>query len=449
MGRILIVDDEAPQREIMRKILAAEGHEVSEAGSVSEAEALMGEGGPELVLTDMKMPRQGGLALVERIASTPFPPEVVVITAFGTIETAVKAIRTGAYDYLTKPIDGDVLLLVVARALEKYALRQESRRLRDELDRRVSKELVYRSGAMAEVVGTAVKVADSDATVLIRGESGTGKERVARLIHQKSQRSGRAFQGINCAAFPESLLESELFGHEKGAFTGAHVRKIGLIESASGGTLFLDEIGDMSLNTQMRMLRVLQEREIRRVGSTAPIRVDVRVIAATHRNLEDAIRQGSFREDLYYRLNVIPIHLPPLRERKEDIPALVEHFLSRSMRGKSMEEDALAALADYSWPGNVRELEAVLERVSILSSGPRIREAEVTRELRAFSRTRAEGDAEFTLPREGLVFEELEHEVLRQAMDRCEGNMTEAARLVGMSYRTFRYRALKFGIVEK
>jgi DNA-binding NtrC family response regulator len=449
MGRILIVDDEAPQREIMRMILAAEGHEVSEAGSVSEAEALIAEGGPELVLTDMKMPRQGGLALVERIAALAFPPEVVVITAFGTIETAVKAIRAGAYDYLTKPIDGDVLLLVAARALEKYALRHESRRLRDELDRRVAGELVYSSAAMARIVETAVKVADSDATVLIRGESGTGKERVARLIHQKSARAGRAFQGINCAAFPESLLESELFGHEKGSFTGAHARKIGVIESAHGGTLFLDEVGDMSLNTQMRMLRVLQEREIRRVGSNAPVRVDVRVIAATHRNLEEAIRQGAFREDLYYRLNVIPIHLPPLRDRREDIPALVGHFLSRSMRGKTMEEGALEALADYSWPGNVRELEAVLERVSILSSGQRIRAEEVARELRAFARPRLEDDADFTLPREGIVFEELEHEVLRQAMVRCEGNMTEAARLVGMSYRTFRYRALKFGIGEK
>lgn len=449
MSKILIVDDEPGQRHIMQAILSAEGHEVAEAGSVDEAELRIKELQPDLVLTDMKMPQRGGLVLVERISRLEFPPEVIVITAFGTIETAVKAIRMGAYDYLTKPIDGEEFQLVVHRALEKFNLRQERLRLRIELDRKVLSELVYSSDIMRKIVETSTKVADSDATVLIRGESGTGKERIARLIHQKSPRRNMAFQGINCAAFPESLLESELFGHEKGAFTGAHARKIGIIESASGGTLFLDEIGDMSLNIQTKILRVLQEREIRRVGSTSTSKVDVRVVAATNRNLEEAIRLGSFREDLYYRLNVIPINIPPLRERKDDIPALAGYFLGKSSRRKTIEPGAVAALSEYDWPGNVRELEAVLERVSILSPTNRINQSDINQELRTFFKPLVENEPVFSLPSGGVVFEEVEHQLLQQAMERSEGNMTEAARLVGMSYRTFRYRALKFGISEK
>lgn len=433
----------------MRAILSADGHEVAEAGSVEEAEARIREIQPDLVLTDMKMPQRGGLALVEKISRLEFPPEVIVITAYGSIENAVKAIRQGAYDYITKPIDGEEFQLVVHRALEKFNLRQESIRLRKELDRKVLSELVYRSEIMGKIVDTSIRVAESEATVLIRGESGTGKERIARLIHQKSPRRNMAFQSINCAAFPESLLESELFGHEKGAFTGAHSRKIGIFESVSGGTLFLDEIGDMSPNTQTKMLRVLQEKEIRRVGSNSSLKVDVRILAATNRNLEEAIRQGTFREDLYYRLNIIPINLPPLRDRKEDIPVLAEYFLSRSNRRKSIEPTALAALSNYNWPGNVRELEAVLERVSILSRANIIRESDIEQELSAFSKPVMDADAGFTLPAGGVIFEDLEYQVLKQAMERAEGNMTEAARLVGMSYRAFRYRAMKFGIAEK
>lgn len=449
MARILIVDDEPGQRHIMRAILSADGHDVSEAGSVDEAESCIRDIEPDLVLTDLKMPQKGGLVLVERLSKLEFPPEVVVITAFGTIETAVKAMRLGAYDYLTKPLDGEEFQLVVHRALEKFNLREERSRLRKELDKAVLSEIVFQSESMRQVVETASRVAESDATVLIRGESGTGKERIARLVHQKSPRRNMPFQGINCAAFTESLLESELFGHEKGAFTGAHARKAGIIESASGGTLFLDEIGDMSPNIQTRLLRVLQEKEIRRVGASANLKVDVRIIAATHRNLEEAIRQGEFREDLYYRLNIIPILIPPLRARREDIAVLARHFLEKSNRRKSIESEALEALSGYDWPGNVRELEAVVERVSILTPGTLIREVDIERELRTFYKPNQARDSSFTLPSGGIVFEDVEHQLLRQAMDRAGGNMTEAAKLLGMSYRTFRYRALKFGIMEK
>lgn len=448
MARILIVDDEPGQRHIMRAILTADGHEVSEAGGVDDAEARIRETDPELILTDLKMPQKGGLVLVEKVSKLEFPPEVVVITAFGTIETAVKGMRLGAYDYLTKPLDGEEFQLVVHRALEKYNLRNEKRRLQKELDRSILSELVFQSEAMRQIVETSARVAESDATVLVRGESGTGKERIARLIHRKSPRRNMPFQSINCGAFTESLLESELFGHEKGAFTGAHARKIGIVESASGGTLFLDEIGDMSPSTQTKVLRVIQEKEIRRVGSTANLKVDVRIIAATHRNLEEAILQGQFREDLYYRLNIIPIVIPPLRERKEDIAVLSRHFLEKSNRKKSIEPEAIEVLSGYDWPGNVRELEAVMERVSILTPHPIIRETDIARELRTFHRPQ-NSDPSFTLPAGGVVFEDVEYQLLRQAMDRTAGNMTEAAKLVGMSYRTFRYRALKFGIMEK
>lgn len=449
MGRILVVDDEPAQREIMRDILMGENYEVYEAGSVEAAETEVRNSLPELVLTDLKMPNRGGLALVERLGKLEIPPEVVVITAFGTIETAVKAIRLGAYDYLTKPIDGDEFLLVVKRALEKASLRRETRRLKEELDRKLDTEIVAKSDVMKKLLETAEKVAVSDATVLVRGESGTGKEKVARLIHQKSPRKYQPFQSINCAAFPEALLESELFGHEKGAFTGAYIRKIGLIEAATGGTLFLDEIGDMAANTQTKILRVLQEKEIRRVGGNTQTRIDVRIIAATNRNLEEAIRQGSFREDLFYRLNVIPLFLPPLRDRPEDIPALVAHFLAKSGRGKTMDKEALESLQKYYWPGNVRELEAVLERVSILSPDPAIHKEDLPLELQTSFKGPAKSGITFELPPGGLVFEELEYEVLKQAMAKSGGNMTEAARLLGMNYRAFRYRSFKFGIVEK
>ena len=446
MAKVLIVDDEASQRGILSKILKAEGHEVFEAGDVTQAEREMDEKEPDVVLTDLKMKGKGGLELVEKIPRRASPSEVVVITAFGSIETAVKAMRLGAYDYLTKPLEREELILVVQRAAEKRDLRLEGQRLRQELSSQITSGLVVKSLAMQHVLEIVSKVAASDATVLIRGESGTGKERIARLIHHQSPRGDRPIQGINCAAFPETLLESELFGYEKGAFTGAYGRKIGLIEAASGSTLFLDEVADMSLSTQAKLLRVVQEKEIRRIGSVTTVPVDVRIVAATNKNLEEEIGKRTFREDLFYRLNIIPIFIPPLRERREDIPALVCHFVSQSSRLKSVDPEAMRLLCDYDWPGNVRELEAVMERIAVLSTGDTVTVNDLPPELREKSNRLT--NRECQLPEGGVNFEEWERNLLAQALERSHGVMSEAAKLLGMTYRTFQYRAMKFGLKE-
>jgi len=444
MAKVLIVDDEAAQRGIVSEILKAEGHELWEAVDVARAWTEIEENEPDVVLTDLKMPGKSGMVLVEEISKRPSPPEVVVITAFGSIETAVKAMRLGAYDYLTKPIEREELILVVQRAAEKRALKVEGQRLKRELDRQVGLGLVAECLAMRRVLDVVAKVAASDSTVLIRGESGTGKERIARLIHQQSPRSRNSMQSINCAAFPETLLESELFGYEKGAFTGAQGRKIGIIEAASDSTLFLDEVGDMSLTTQAKVLRVLQEKEIRRLGATKSIAVDVRIIAATNKNLEEEVQKKTFREELFYRLNIIPIFIPPLRERREDIPALVEHFIAQSGRLKTVEPEALKLLSDYDWPGNVRELEAVMERIAVLSPGDRVSVNDLPLELR--TRQRPVVDSQWELPEGGINFEEWERNLLAQALQKSHGVIADAARLLGMTYRTFQYRAMKFGL---
>jgi DNA-binding NtrC family response regulator len=447
MSKVLVVDDEAGQRNIVASILKSVGHHVAEAASVDEALQQIIENRPEVVLTDLKMPGKSGLVLVEEISKYQLPPEIVVITAFGTVETAVKAMRCGAYDYLNKPLEREELLLVVERAAEKYGLRVDGIQLRLELTRQLTTGLVAESAAMRSVLDIVSKVAVSDSTVLVRGESGTGKERIARLIHYQSKRGHKSMQSINCAAFPETLLESELFGYEKGSFTGAASRRIGLIESASGSTLFLDEVADMSLSTQAKLLRVLQEKEIRRVGGTKNIPVDIRIISATNKNLEEAIKQGSFRDDLFYRLNIIPVTIPPLRERREDITALVNFFINRSGRPKTIEPKAMDLLTGYKWLGNVRELEAVMERISVLSSNDVITVDDLPIELKRpleapFSMPSWE------LPREGIVFEEMERGILLQALQKSNGIMADAAKLLGMTYRTFQYRAEKFGIKE-
>lgn len=447
MAKILVVDDEASQRDIISKILEAEGYETLEAGGVHEALRLIDEQQPAVVLSDLKMPDRGGLELIEEAFKRTSPPEVIVFTAYGSIDTAVKAVRLGAFDYLNKPLEREEILLVVQRALERRMLRLEGQELKQELTKKVSSGLVFDSLAMRHVIDIVNKVASSDATVLIRGDSGTGKERIAQLIHYQSPRGTRAMQSINCAAFPETLLESELFGYEKGSFTGANARKIGIIEAASGSSLFLDEVADMSPSTQAKLLRVLQEKEIRRLGSTKSIPVDVRVIAATNKNLEEEIRQKRFRDDLYYRLNIIPIYIPALRERKEDIPVLVEHFLSRSGRRKTIDPKALELLIEYDWPGNVRELEAVMERTSILSPGDRITVDDLPLELRGGAAVPSE--CEPKLPPEGIVFEEWEKNLLARALREANGVMADAAKRLGMTYRTFQYRAAKFGLKGK
>jgi DNA-binding NtrC family response regulator len=447
MAKILIVDDEAAQRNIVGSILRSEGHEIAEAGTAVAALPLVNDFRPNVILTDLKMPGKSGLELVEEVRALPTPPEVVVITAFGSIETAVKTMRAGAYDYLTKPIERDELVMVVSRAAEKYSLRMNGLQLQSELARQVSHGLIAESAVMKQLLQIAHRVAQSDATVLIRGDTGTGKERIARLIHYSSPRGNRPLQTINCAAFPETLLESELFGYEKGSFTGANARKIGIMEAASGGTLFLDEVADMSLNTQAKVLRALQEREVRRVGGTENIRVDIRIIAATNKNLEECIKKGLFRDDLYYRLNVIPIIIPPLHERKEDIAPLVNACLSRRGRPREISAQALRLLCSYRWPGNVRELEAVMERVAILSNGQVIDVDDLPPEIKGTSAPVITDG--FSLPAGGVVFEELERDLLKQALERSSGVIAEAARLMGMTYRTFQYRAEKFGLLQQ
>ncbi len=449
MITIVLAEDDAGQRNIMANILRAEGHLVLEAGGADAALALTKDNDPAVIVTDLKMAGRSGIDLVEEASRLPVRPEVVVITAFGSIETAVRAMRLGAYDYLTKPLERDELLLAIERAAEKFRLRMDGMGFRNQLASQSSIGLVAESAAMKNVLEIARKVASSDATVLIRGESGTGKEKIAQLIHYLSPRGSRPMQSINCAAFPETLLESELFGYERGAFTGAAARKIGIIETAGQSTLFLDEVADMSLNTQAKLLRCLQEKEIRRVGGTAAVPVDMRVIAATNKNLEEAIRKETFRDDLYYRLNVIPLLIPPLRERTGDIPALVSFFLSRRGKPKEISPRAVELLCRYPWPGNVRELEAVMERTMILSSNKIIEITDLPPEIQQPAARQSLQGEPSALPDSGINFEEWERGLLQKALEKAAGNIAEAARLLGMTYRTFQYRAQKFGLIKK
>jgi DNA-binding NtrC family response regulator len=443
MPRILIVDDEAAQRSIMASILRAETYEIREAPNVESAIAQIESFAPSVILTDLKMPGSSGMDLVEKVSRMDFPPEIIVLTAYGSIESAVQVMKKGAYDYLTKPLEREELLLVVKRALEKRELRTAGQKFRDHFTRKSTEGLVAESPGMKQVIETSTKVAQSDATVLIRGETGTGKERIAQLIHYKSLRSHRPMASVNCAAFQETLLEGELFGHEKGSFTGANAAKTGIIEDADGSTLFLDEIADMSLSIQAKVLRALQEREIRRVGSTRITPVDIRVIAATNQNIEEKIRNQTFRQDLFYRLNIIPIVIPPLRERIEDIAPLVDFFLSRYGAGKRVSPPAMALMYKYSWPGNVRELQALVQRVCILCNTDTIMPSDLPPEIN----TATPQSKEYSLPKEGIVFEAWEKNLLNQALERANGTVAEAARLLGMTYRTFQYRAEKFGLM--
>ena len=444
--RILVVDDEAPQLEILRLILGSEGYDVVTAASGRSALAALRRQPFEVVLTDLKMPDQSGIALLEGILREQPGTCVVLMTAHGSIDSAVEAMRQGAFDYLTKPLDRAVLLLVVSRAVERARLVSENRRLREELRGRFRVEnLVGAHGSMQEVFRIVHKVARSRSTVLIYGESGTGKELVARAIHVTSDRRDRPFVGVNVAALPETILEAELFGYEKGAFTGADARKVGLFEHASGSTLFLDEVGELKRDLQVKLLRTLQEREVLRVGGTEPVPVDVRVVAATNRDLEREVREGRFREDLFYRLNVIPIALPPLRERRTDIPLLVDHFLAKHAepgRARAIDPEALEALVAYSWPGNVRELESVVERTLLLADGDVVRLDDLPPAVRMRSRALA-GGLPIDIPDEGLDLDGLERSLIVRALEKSGGNVSRAARLLGLSRRTLQYRLEK------
>lgn len=446
-GRILVVDDERRQRDILQMILEAEGFEVHGAGNGRQALNALREQPFDLALTDLKMPDMDGIGLLQEVSRTQPELCVILMTAHGTIDSAVEAMRKGAFDYLTKPLEKEVLLLVVKRAMERSLLVRENRLLHEQLQTQYRlNNMVGSHGSMQDVFRIVKKVAVSNSTVLIYGESGTGKELVARALHQESDRSERPFYAVNIAALPESILEAELFGHEKGAFTGATARKIGLFEQASGSTLFLDEVGDLRRDLQVKLLRTLQEREIMRVGGTERIRVDVRIIAATNQDLEDAVREGRFRDDLYYRLNVIPILLPPLRDRITDIPALVEQFLKRYSHGRprKVNEDALKMLMAYDWPGNVRQLESVIERATLLCEGESIGPADLSSAVVAgISPQRPTSLQGLEMPEGGVDLEDLERTLIRKALVKTEGNVSRAARLLGLSRRTLQYRLEK------
>jgi DNA-binding NtrC family response regulator len=446
-GRILVVDDERRQRDILQMILEAEGYEAVTASNSRQALLAVRAQPFDVALTDLKMPDMDGIALLQEIGRTQPGICVILMTAHGSIDSAVDAMRKGAFDYLTKPLEKEVLLLVLRRAMERSLLVRENQLLHEQLQARFRLDNIVGShGSMQDVFRVVHKVAASNSTVLIYGESGTGKELVARALHEESGRRDRPFYAVNIAALPEGILEAELFGHEKGAFTGAEARKIGLFEQASGSTLFLDEVGELRKDLQVKLLRTLQEREILRVGGTERIKVDVRIVTATNQDLELAVKEGRFREDLYYRLNVIPILLPPLRERRTDIPLLVEHFVAKYStpgRTRRVSEEALKILIAYEWPGNVRQLESVIERAILLSEGVEILPQDLPAAIRAGLTPSRIGVLGLELPDSGVDLEELERSLILKALEKTVGNVSRAARLLGLSRRTLQYRLEK------
>jgi len=452
MARILIAEDDLNTLQGLQTIIEREGHEVLTAENGEAAfEIVSAEGDVELLLTDLKMPGLGGLDLSRKVLSTSPETQVVVMTAFGTVDTAVEAMKGGVYDYLTKPVDIEELLVVIERALRERALLLENLELRGIVNERYTFEnIVAVSDSMQRIFTTIRKVAPSPATVLVEGESGTGKELIARAVHYNSGRSRGPMVEVNCASIPPTLIESELFGHEKGAFTGAYRTRKGNFETADTGTIFLDEISLLTPDLQSKLLRVLQERSFQRVGGTRTIEVDVRVVAATNQNLKKMVDRGEFREDLYYRLNVVAITIPPLRERPEDIPALVNHFIERFSHDRpdpptSITRGALDALLEYEWPGNVRELENTLENAMVVADGRTITEKDLniveTGERDAVGE---EGQQHILTLKEHL--ERAEKRVLQRTLEKTEGNRTRAAELLGLSTRALRYKIKQYGL---
>lgn len=448
-GAILVVDDDADMRELVHDMLKDRGHQVTTAGSGQEALKLLGEEDYAVVLTDLRMKGMQGIELLSEIRRTKPDVGVILMTAFGSVETAVEAMRHGASDYLTKPVRKDELIRVVERVIRETSLRREVSRLRREVHKEYSfHQILGKSKAIQAVFDLIRRVADSPTNVLITGESGTGKELVAKAIHYNSDRKDAPFVPVNCAAIPEPLLESELFGHMRGAFTDAKMDKRGLFEEAQKGTLFLDEISELPLMLQAKILRAIQEKEIRRVGANKPIAVDVRIIAATNLNLTEEVKAKRFRDDLYYRLNVIELKLPPLRERREDIPLLVDAFLkkcaaSRGKEVKGVSESALAMLMDYAWPGNVRELENIIERAVTLSRSEKIVPEDLPPAIQGSRGDRRVLDdaAERTLPLEAV-----EKEYILKILDKMGGNKYQAAHALGIDRKTL-YR--KLGEIEE
>jgi DNA-binding NtrC family response regulator len=449
-GTIVVADDELRQREALARMLRESGHRVIVAARGAEAVEAVRQNPVDLVITDLRMPDLDGQHVLQQVRTLQPEVAVIIVTAYGTVAGAVEAMRAGAVDFLTKPIDLDHLELVVARVLERRDLLRENERLRRRLEASTDGfRLIGRSAALAETLARAARAAPTDATVLIHGESGTGKELLARSIHTLSPRAEAPWVAINCAALPETLLESELFGHERGAFTGAVSRRRGRVELAEGGTLFLDEIGDLPAAVQVKLLRFLQEREFCRLGGEETLRADVRVISATHRDLEASMREGSFREDLYYRLNVVRLDLPPLRERREDIPELVEHFVARYAKRHdrpvpAISREAMDALLKYGYPGNVRELENVIEQAIVLSSEGAL----TVDDLPVGVRSRGVGDEPWTTrPVEGDLpglLDEIERRIVLETLTRHHGNQAAAARALGVTEGGLRYKLKKW-----
>ncbi len=451
--RILVVDDEASMIEFLQLLLEEEGYDVTLASSMTEARETLAASTFDLILCDIMMPDGNGLELLEEIKAKEERTSVIMMTAYTSTKSAIEAMRLGAYHYVSKPFDVEELKVVIQKALEKIELVDENVYLRKELEQKYGfSNIIGRSRRMQEIFALIERVAQTSSTVLLEGESGTGKELIAHAVHYSSARANRRFLSINCGALPETLLESELFGHERGAFTGAVRDKKGLFREASGGTLFLDEIGEMAPSMQVKLLRALQEKKVRRIGGHREEPVDVRIIAATNQNLQELIQSGRFREDLYYRINVIPIRLPALRERREDIPILVDHFIKKyssdmGVEPKRVSVEVMRQLEAYPWPGNVRELENVIERALALCTGSVLTSDDVPAQVLY---GRSDRLTNIELPAEGLdlegYLEDIRRQLMREALERNRGVQTQAAELLGISFRSFRYYAKKLGL---
>jgi two-component system response regulator AtoC len=450
--RVLVVDDEENLRLVLRTLLRRHGYEVEAAPSGEEALALVDSFGPDVVLTDVRMPKMGGLDLLATLKAKGNEATVIVMSAYGNMDMAIEAMKAGAYDYVQKPFKPDEIVLALRKAEERESLRRENRALRDEIRKEHRfEDILAKSAKMQDIFRTIAKISEYKTTVLVTGESGAGKELVARAIHRRSKRSG-AFVAVNCGAIPENLLESELFGHKKGAFTDAVQDRRGLFEEANDGSLFLDEIGELPLGLQVKLLRVLEDEKIRRLGETRDTQVDVRIITATHRDLATETKAGRFREDLFYRLNVLPIHCPPLRERREDIPLLIDHFLSRNnarlgtdIRG--LDTEARRLLYEYAWPGNVRELENTVERAMVLTEGETITAADLPERVRE-ARDPVQmqlASGELSVKKTMRIIEEI---LIRRALQKTKGNRTRAAEILEISHRALLYKIKDYQITD-